>query len=357
MKSLKNRLIMGCFLISISFIPLLSFCGGKSSDTASNASNFSLNESIYYIKTKLTQKSLSLSLLGNLQLAAPASVVPTSYVVNLSGCASGLTGNNGTTGQLNVHLKDTGCLGKLTSFVINGTTYQPIGSNAVPFTTWAVGNTATFQGSSASDLIYVQVISQLSSPIQLTDTVSYEFYYNNLGTNNNGSAAVSNSDTISIGGQDAPNFSLSSGNITFNGVDINGSGIFTFTLTCVNGPMLTGANPSYKTICPTLSGGTTGVDVGVNFSYKLIAGSVGGTITLAQAIAAFNAGGDSNVTLSSTYLPAGNNTFVTLPLTGPGVISSNQYMILILQSKNSANPSNPSLSSFQYFAINLPTTN
>jgi len=255
---------------------------------------------------------------------------------------------------MNVYLHDTGCLAKLTSFVLHGVTYNQTNSGAVAFSSWTAGSSATFANSSGG-LAYVRVVSQLSSPIVTSDVVSYNFTFISAGTNS-ASITVSNTQTLYVAGQDAPNFSIGSGNITFDSINGSGAGLFTFSLTCVNGPMLTGANPSYHSLCPTVASGSVGVDIGVNFTYKLIADpNNNGTLTLAQAQSAFSSG-DTAPTLATDIL-SGNTGFKTISLAGPGAISSNPKMILVLQQKNNnaAYTSNTAYSSFQYFAITLPT--
>ena len=368
---------------ALTFLVFLPLSCGKNGGGASSSENASTSRSkgpelkLMEVSTELSPSSdqqLQLALtttptasMGEgLELAAPGGQAVDSYVMNLSGCSSGLTGNNGTAGQMNVYLHDSNCLAKLTSFVLHGQSYVPTGSGAVAFTAWSVGSTAIFQGASSSDLINLRVVSQLSSPIVTTDVVSYNYTIIKSGTNN-ASITVSNTQTLYVAGTDAPNFKINSGGITFNNIvssgGSQGAGIFTFNLICTTGAMTVGANSSYNSYCPdvtaggTIAGGASGVDVGANFSYKLIADSNGnGTLTLAQAQSAFSAGGDTTVTLSTDIL-SGSTGFQTQQLTGPGPIASNAKMILVLQAKNtnSTYTSNTAYSSFQYFAVTLPT--
>lgn len=299
---------------------------------------------------------------------APGGVESSTFTVALDACSSGLSGNNSVQGILNVYLNDTNCLGKLSSFTLNGQAYIPSGTGSVPFTTWQVGDTATFVGSGASDLMYVEVISQLSSPTVAGDEISYNFKRIVEGTNN-ATLLVSTASTLAVAGQDAPNFIINAGDISFDnivpsGPDI-GKGQFTFELTCSSGAMTVGNNASYNSYCPTsvaggtIAGGDPGVDIGAYFSFKLINDINGdGTLTLAQARSTFSAGGDSTITLASDIL-AGNTGFTTNSLTAPGTLSTTSKMILVLQAKNenASFTSNPDYSSFQYFYIILPTVN
>jgi len=279
--------------------------------------------------------------------------------MTLASCASGLTGSTAAA-TINVYLHDTGCKAQLSSFVLHGQSYVPSGTGSSPFTTWAVNDTAIFRGASNTDLINVKVVSQLSSPISTSDVVSYNFTIIKAGTNS-ASIVVSNAQTLNAAGQDAPNFKINASDIIFDNITGGGAGQFTFKLTCVTSAMLVGGNISFNSFCPSMAGGTlangAGVDVGNTsaFSYKLIADASGvGTLTMAAAQAAF-ASGDSTVTLATDIL-AGNTGFKTSSLTGPGAITSNPKMLLVLQAKNQVSGfTTTAYSSFQYFAITLPT--
>lgn len=363
---LAIKKILPVFAISVLSLFFFYSCGkGGASETASLANsnpspdspNRTVDQALIAIPISMNHAEEVLPSLANLNLAAPGSVSVTSYVMALASCVSGLSGNT-SAATINVYLYDTNCKAKLTSFVLNGVSYTP----SVNFTTWNAGDTATFTGS--GNTVYIQVVSQLSSPINVSDVVSYNFRFNKLGTNDS-NLTVSSSQSLIAAGQDAPNFQLTSGNAIFNNI-INtglntGAGVFTFNITCVNTMVVGGSSPSL-TFCPTLPASSNGTDLGPvsgtnYFSYKLIAdASCTNTLSLAQAQSAFQAGGDSTVTIPGNLIA---NGFTTGQMTGPVSIASNRCMILILQSKNS-NPtytSNPLYSSFQYFPITLPTVN
>jgi len=277
----------------------------------------------------------------SLALAAPGSVDADSYTMTLGGCASGLTGTV-TAGTVNVYKFDTGCLLKLTAFVLHGTSYS-ITSN---FTTWLANDTATFTGSGT--VANLQVVSQLSSPINVADVVSYNFRFNVAGTNSS-TLTVGNAQTIYASGQDAPAFNIQSGGSFYNSMTGGGIGQFTFNLTCTAGAMTGGVNNS-RCAGP---GGAVGSDILSNFSYKLILDASGvGTLTLANAIAAFSTAGTSPVVGDKL---GGNLGFATQTLNGPGQMATaaNSKMLLVLMQSNSnaTYTSNAAYSSFQYFPV------
>ncbi len=352
MRILGMLLVMGVSYISC----------GKSSQNTTPTISLPLESSLTPrdIPVNVIQNTGKLNLIdkSGLGLVAPGGVGADSFVISLVNCSSGLTGTNSSQSVLHVYLNDANCLAKLSSFVLHSQSYVPTGTGSSPFTTWLAGDTAIFRGASNTDLVNVKVVSQLSSPIQISDVVSYEFTILTAGTNSASISLASNL-TITSVGQDAPNFQLSSGNAFLSGIASSGAGIFTFKLTCDSGTMSVGANPSYNSFCSTTTGSPNGVDVGVvnQFSYILIADPNGnGTLTLAQAQSAFAGGGDTTVNLATDILP-GSTGFQTQPLTGPGPLSTNLKLILILQSKNPNFPTNTAYSSFQYFPITLPSSN
>lgn len=373
MGSLKTTKLAMFATLGLFFLILVHACGGGSNkggtELASSSAVSSAPGPLIPIPLGLVESRLSSSL--NLAGSAPGSVTPTTIGYDLTGCTSGLSGIPASQSVVNVYLKDTGCYVKLVSFVLNGTTYNLTNFGAVAFSpalaSGSTGQVATFAGASSTDLITILSVSQLSSTNVASDYVSYEFTIIKSGTNS-AAITVSSAQSIYTAGQDAPNFVINSGGGIFDNIISSGPstgyGQFTFKLTCVTGAMTVGANASYNSFCPTITpggtiaGGARGVDVGntSEFSYKLINNINGnGTLTLAQAQSAF-ASGDSTVTLATDILPSSTG-FKTLSLTGPGVITSNQTMLLVLQAKNSLYPTNPLYSSFQYFAITLPTVN
>jgi len=347
---------------------LTQSCGksssGSSSDSATNP--------LIQIKMSLSeaQAKTSLSLLSdpnelNLTGSAPGGVVPDSGTISytLTGCASGLTGTPASQSVVNVYLHDTGCYLKLVAFTLHGTVYNLTNSGAVAFSpalsSGVTGQVATFAGSSATDLITITNLSQLSSTISTSDYVSYEFTIIKVGTNS-ASITVGTPQSLYTAGQDAPNFKILASNISFDTITA-GVGFFTFTVTCSTGTsgnngIMTGPTFSF---CPTVTGGATpnGVDVNSTlnaFSYKLILDASGvGTLTMAAAQAAF-ASGDSTVSVPSKLIvnSAANTGFITNSLAGPGLMATpaNAKMLLVLQAKNTV-LSGPTNSSYQYFPV------
>lgn len=365
MKTILNFWIFGSFLISCGVQQL----DNRHSDGSHASIPVALSSSVTAADLHLQDEENDLQLAGSNSGGLPVS----SFVINVSGCATGETGNTSAS-ILNVFIKDTNCIAKLTSFVLRGQTYAPSGAGAVPFTSWTVGSTAIFQGASATDLINVRVVSQLSSPVAISDYVSYNITVNKVGTNNS-SLVVGESQSLYVAGQDAPNFIINSGDATFVNINSSGYGQFTFKLTCASGNMIVGSQTGKTTFCPTVTNGTYASGAGVDvyaasnsdssslFSYKLIVdpqnNSSPGTLTMAQAQAAFASAGSTVALADLNPSSTASTAFTTITLTGPGQMATtaNRYMILVLQAKdtNSTYTSNTAYSSFQYFPITLPS--
>lgn len=374
---MKCRIVLS----SISSVILIQACGGdlKKSPGAGSQKHFDLSKATLIIPSTLVQntaQTLSLDSNGNLNpeaeralnLTGTDTVAVNSYIIKVASCSSGFVQTNEIDGRIHLYPQDSDCVGQLTSFVLNGQTYTPKGSGAVPFTSYKVGSVGVFQGADAHDLVDVKVLTQLSSPVQSTDTVRYEFSTNHTETNAN-HAEDQGGLSISLTGTDAPNFKINEGDaslvsIVFAGPS-TGAGQFNIKLTCSTGPMTVGANPNYNSFCPDLlaggkkAEGASGVDIATHFSYKLIAApNENGTLSFEQAEASFAEGGDTKVTLSKDIV-SDSSGFQTVTLTGPVTITSHPKMMLILQAKNTdaRYSNNPAYSSFQYFPINLAPLN
>ncbi|MBP6217101.1 MAG: hypothetical protein KA436_00780 [Oligoflexales bacterium] len=294
---------------------------------------------MYQIPTSLSPDSSTLSLFGDessqsdggLGLTAAAAT----YKISITGCASGLTG---TATEADVNLKvykqDRGCLGQLTEFTYLTKTYKP--KTGFTFTTWLAGDTATFENTSdpnPNDRLSVTVISQLSSPTAVADTIQYRFSYITVGAtdaapNVLSKTTVGESHVVSVPGQNPPNFNISL--VTFPGISATGgTGQFVFKMTCniaMVGDVCDGVNLT-------------------EISYKLIKDTYTGVMFVQDAQSIFPTG-QSTVTVATDKHLTGNSGFNTVTLTGPGPIHQNPNMILVLGANNL---------SFQYFNVDVQT--
>ena len=174
--------------------------------------------------TQLSRLSPSLNL---------ADASASNYIIALAGCASG---NTGLATQNEVYLEvyefDRDCLAKLTQFTLNGKTYKPKAGST--FTTWLVGDKATFEvvGASPADELQVEVLSTIANPVVAAGTVRYQFSEITAATNPEilGEADVRESADISIDGHAAPQFVIKQ--IELVDIDEDGNGEFKFYLEC-----------------------------------------------------------------------------------------------------------------------------
>ena len=275
-------------------------------------------------------------------------VAATSYSMSLASCTSTLTGTV-TTSSVKVYIGDKSCLLKLSSFIYNTNTYVPKSGSG--FTTWLANDTATFVNqSNANDLFLVKVNNQLTQAgVATDDTVSYGFYQEVTGaTQSIGSSSLTQSQSVAVGGTEAPNFVLSTngspastGSVApfiFSGLNSSGAGQFVFNLYC-SYAMGSSGNCG-------LSGSDAGALALSSITYKLVGDSynvsTGTVLTIAQ-LQNIMASGTSSINLSTDILSDNNKGFKTSTLTGPGAIASNPNMILVL----SSGPS------YTYFSIQL----
>jgi len=207
----------------------------------------------------------------------------TALYVKVTGCASGYTissASNGTSataitsGVVNLYKGDRTCLVKLTSLTVAGVVYNNTGTGAVDFTTWTPNSVATFAktGSTgtAGDLIKVFVVTQVSSPVTTSDTISYAFTDILAGaTNNVSQSAVSTAVPLSASGRESPKLSLAQARYLSTNAD--GSANMSFTVACSTN--VTGSSGDYS--CPNaadtsgLSGATTD-NLATQISYLFI---------------------------------------------------------------------------------------
>lgn len=273
--------------------------------------------------------------------AALALAAATSYSMALEGCASGLAYSNISQANPNVDVYkfDQNCLIKLNAFEIGGISYVP--SAADPFTSWAAGDSATFEESgNPSNSLRVVVSSQLGNPIVGTESVAYTFSQILAGSDSTlAKNVVSANHALSVTGQDATPLTVAS--LSFIGMTAAGAGQFQFTLDC---------NENVTGTAPALSCAGTALS---DLKYKLVKDTFGGTLTLAQAAAIFDGSELSIDDADKLAVGAGgaaHGGFVTKggasALTGPDQMHLNPNMLLVIQVAGV---------SYRYFNVDVTT--
>lgn len=100
-------------------------------------------------------------------------VSASAFNVSLTSCSSGYTATvTQANTVLTAYINDKNCLIKLNSFTASGVAYTP--STTHPFTTWQAGDYTYFQDAS-SNLIYVTIVSTLSSPLLASNVIVIQF--------------------------------------------------------------------------------------------------------------------------------------------------------------------------------------
>ncbi|MEZ4743331.1 MAG: hypothetical protein R3B45_12945 [Bdellovibrionota bacterium] len=322
------------------FIIFLYSCGAED-PTNSDDNNSDKNSGVLASTTQSQQSGLinipisfsnSSGHISSFSLTGSAS----SYQINLSDCLSGYsnTVTEADAGGLKAYRYDRGCLAKLTEFTVSGVTYYPTAGD--PFSTWQVGDTATFDeiGEPGTSPLKVKILSTIGDPITGLETISYGFADAIEGNNIDLLwTSVGSTQQLQSGVDTPPSFTIKSIEL----VDFNGSeaGQFKIVLECTSDIGATNA-------CET-----------VNFSdtdYMLIEDTFSSSMTITDADSAFTAG--NSITLPDDRVAPGamgttNGGFVTVVLDGPADLAATPNMILLLRSYTA---------SYQYFNIDVTVT-
>ena len=251
----------------------------------------------------------------------------TAYSLTIDSCASGYTTTvDENSPTVKAYKFDRDCLAKLTTFTINGITYNP--DSADLFTTWQAGDTATFEDAlDNTNKIAVSVVSTLDNPISGTEAISYAFEDIKKGSDENiAENVVSDTHAISVTGEVAPNFTIAA--VSYVGMTAAGAGQFTVKFNCDSN--ITG------------SGATTACEgqLMTDLKYKLVEDTYGGTLTQAQAAALFPTG-ESSIDTGSELLAIGdadaaNGGFVSKTLDGPNQMHNKPNMIIIIEAADTS---------------------
>ncbi|MFK7826958.1 MAG: hypothetical protein AB8G05_22640 [Oligoflexales bacterium] len=270
----------------------------------------------------------SLSLTGN----------ASAYSITVDSCISGLSATiNQSSASVNVYKYDRDCLAKLTTFAYDGATYTP--SSSDPFTTWQAGDEAVFENTiDSNDLMFVSLVSTLSSPVIGFETISYSFSSTLEGTSSSGilQATLGAGSDLIDGAQSAPPFSIYE--MRFTGITSQNEGEFEFTFECDVSIVGTDCN---------------GVDLS-NITYILVEDTYSSAPSHANAESAFS-GGSTSIDTSSEKLATGeggttNGGFVTKSgasvLVGPQTLTTKPNMIVFLKAAGVTN-------SYRYFNVDI----
>lgn len=310
MKTLK---VLSCALV------LTVIACGRSSHKAPSLADTKGNsapEEHYVIPIILTS--------GPLKLAADAS----SFSMQLAGCASGATASaSEATPTFSIYKNDTNCLAKLSSLSVNGIAYSAANAGATAFATFAKDESTVFTDSTGANKITVTVKNQLSSPVLVTDTISYSFAIIQTGD----AKPISNdslgeSHSIAVAGDLVPTYKIDK--INFLGLNANGGGRFSFQLECLVAIKSSGSSPSCANVAFT------------DTSYVLVKDTSSGAPTATQLAALF----PGTSVLASQLVPSTTNLlggFASAVLEGPNQLALNPKMLLVLKNGNS----------FQYFLV------
>jgi len=251
-----------------------------------------------------------------------------SYALSVTGCASGRVIDPPVTSPaVSLYKGDENCVAKLVALTVNNVTYSAPASANFQKDALIVYTSSN----STIPAMIVRVVSQLSSPLAMTDTIAFEFKQSFKGeTSSFGENDVSNSIPVTVLGDRAPRFTIKT--YAFDGIGAGGAGKFTFKLQC-DVPLVGADAASVK---------CDGLSLVSDIRYLLVKDNSGGTnnLSFAEADALFAPDKGTTITAASVRLPtdtdtawAGKGGFVTSGLLGPGKLtaSGNNNMILVLK--------------------------
>lgn len=280
----------------------------------------------------------------------------TNLFVSVSGCASGNVVNATTvnTGTISVlYTGDRNCLVKLLRFTLGSTTYSATAAGAMNFTTWLVGDAATFANiSSSTDTIGVFVKTQVTQGgVTGSDTVVYAFTDVAAATTKSlVQASVSSGVSLpTLNSITAPNFTIQQ--VRFLDGSNSGGLQLAFTVSC--SATVTGSSAS------TYACSDYNIQNGID--YILVPDLYSqGAITLPQAYTAFLYNVESSAGTSivgaggiddagNTLTNGGFFTSTTSPLTTQVFPGSYQNYVLFLRGKDSLG----NATGYQYFYVNV----
>ena len=260
------------------------------------------------------------------------------YSITVDSCISGLTATiNQGSGSVSVYKYDRDCLAKLTTFTYDGATYEPTSSD--PFTTWQAGDEAIFENTlDSNDLMYVSLVSTLSTPVVGSETISYTFASTLQGASSSGilQATLGVGSDLIDGSQSVPPFSIYE--MRFTGITSSNEGEFEFTFECDISIVGTDCD---------------GVDLS-NVTYVLVEDTYSSAPSHANAETACS-GGSTSIDTVTEKLATGeggttNGGFVTKSgasvLVGPQTLTSKPNMIIFLKAAGATN-------SYRYFNVDI----
>lgn len=292
-------------------------CGGasKSSQTQSSEQGLELSEMI--------DVKLSFSSKDALSLASASS-----FEMSLTGCESGLsyTGITSDNPIIQVYKNDLNCRVELNSFTTSsGTRY--VATTSYTANQWQANSILSFNSDvDPIDQLSVSVASQLSSPVEASDSVSFVYSQASSGGSQTiADESVSSTHNLEVSGQEAPDLTVTATN--FNGIVSGGAGDFSFTLECNSA--LVGSICSQTDL--------------TSMRYRLIKNEVAGELSLSEAAAYFQDPQAVSSVISGDIHSDNNGGFIIDSIEGPGPIHTNGQMILILEANGS----------YKYFTIDV----
>jgi len=319
MRKFLGYKLFGGILTCCGLLAFVGSCGPKSSSASSGLTKttvIQIPDSLQNVATANSSSSLALT------NTSPPTITAYNYL--LTGCASGRT-LTCSTADIGVYWGDQSCIVKLTSFTTStGQTYNAgTGCSSI---SWQAGSQCAFVNvANTSSSVVITTLQQLSSPTVTTDKATFEWAEIESGT-----AQLFQATTLgfnaptSVGVQPDPQYQVSQ--LTYYGINTNGTGNFGFNLQCIQQMTKDTTNSTTTalglTLCENYSTSTV--------TYALVA-DPGGTYSSTQLETLMTGSTIYTIAAPGDLIATGLGGWKTKVMTGPGQISTSSHMLLILR--------------------------
>jgi hypothetical protein len=262
-----------------------------------------------------------------------AGVTLNDWTIVIDGCKSGFTATiNSTTAApktvVNMYKFDRACKAGLQSFTFDNELYTKDGGGVL---NTAAGTKADFK-SPTNKKVSIGVGAQFDSPLTASSKAAFNFF--GITGGNNPIVAVSQPQSLSVSGVEAPNFSIFKADLTELADDGDGTPTYTLEFECGN-TIVTPANT-----CATVGGEAQPMAA---MDIKIVDDTFGGTPTYDNAQAAFA----SNGTAGTVATDVGTKGGIRAAVPGIGRVSDHLNSIVFLRYKTAGG------ASYRYFNMDV----
>jgi hypothetical protein len=259
------------------------------------------------------------------------------WTIVINGCKSGFTATiNSTTANpktsVNMFKFDRACKAGLQSFTYDGELYTKDGGGVL---NTEAGTKADFK-STTNKKISIGVGAQLDSPLTASSKANFNFFQSTIG--NNPIVSVSQPQSLSVSGVEAPNFSIIAADLIEYANDADGTPTYALQFECGN-TIVTPANT-----CATVGGEAQSMAA---MDIKIVDDTFSGTPTYDNAQDVFNPPNGSAGTVGTVDAAIGAKGGMKANVTGKAPVVTHLNSIVFLRYKTAGG------ASYRYFNMDV----